>query len=129
MFEKYVLKIIIILLYRNGRRRRRRRCYNILLVGDGTGRRSRAPRRVTMKYLAGCGGAVSVRGGEPGHARAVLYSAHFTRARVHDSLGVCVRARRRSRIAALVCACVWLCAAVLRAHFERTCSAAGEDTA
>lgn len=39
---------------------------------------------------------------------------------------MCVRARH-ARIAAFVCACVWLCAAVLRAHFERTCSAAGED--
>lgn len=40
----FITIIIILLYYRNGRRRRRRRrrrrCCNVLLVGDGTGRRS-----------------------------------------------------------------------------------------
>jgi len=130
------IKIYITTIYQNARcrrrrRRRRRRCYNILVlatVPDDVRERQDEWQWNTWSVAA----ARFRGGGEPGHARAVpiartcpcVRECVCTCARVCELPCVaCARVCTNPRARVLPCVCVWLCAAVQRAHFERTCSA------
>lgn len=83
-----------------------------------------------MKYLVGCGGAVTERRwtGPRTRSTSLLHVSVCAWVRVYLCTSVwaavcaCARVCTNPRARVLPCVCVWLCAAVQRAHFERTCS-------